>query len=148
MSAPNFRTMENFPLFLLDTDEMSWLDVQFLMDDLKPALDNMNDDLMFHEISVESGYYTGLQFYVEELHDPNDYDNEDCHYYFDSCRSVAIRKFDREINKINRMLRDLAADYGFEQYYCSARFSNGEAWYSKVQNTVRSRVRQAVSPVC
>lgn len=155
MSTPNFKTMENFPLFVLDTDSvdedgcevMDWWEVEMLCRKLQTVLDDFNYDFLFHKISLESGYYSGLQFYVEELNDPNELDNEDCRYEYDLCRSVAIRRYNSEINKVNRALRKLATENGFEEYYCAAIFSNGEAIYYPVQNTVRSRLLQAVSPV-
>ena len=94
-----------------------------------------------------SGYYCGLQLFVDELHDPNEYDNEDCRWEFDLCRSVAIRRYNSEINKINRELRKLARFYGFDELYCAALFSSGEAVYRRVENTVRSRIDQAAARV-
>lgn len=154
MSTPNFSTMDHFPLYVLDTNEevMEWYEVEEIYRELDKGLSDVNYDLLFHEIEVKSGYYTGLQFYVEELADPNDMSNEDCRYEYDLCRSVAIRRYQSEINKICRILRKLAMENGFEEYYCAGIFSNGEAIYYPVQNTVRSRVRQAVCavtvPVC
>jgi hypothetical protein len=95
-------------------------------------LEDINDGLIFHRIVWKSGYYSGAQFYVDELYDPNEYDNSDCHYYFDDCRSVAIRKYEREQNKVKRILAKLAEEYNFEKYAVSARFSNGETWYTKI----------------
>lgn len=89
----------------------------------------------------------GVQFYVEEKHDPNEYDNDDCHYYFDVCRSVAIRRYNSEINKINRILKMLAKEYGFDEVYCSAVFGNGEAVYTKVENTQRARIVRAIKEI-
>lgn len=152
MSAPNFRTMENFPLFALDTttedgEPMEWWEIEELCQDISAALESVNETLLFHKVSVEGGYYFGLQFYVDELHDPHDYDNDDCRYEFDLCRSVAIRRYKGEIGKITRSLRKLARGYGFEELYCGGIFSNGEAVYYRVQNTQRSRVHQAVCAV-
>ena len=152
MSAPNFRTMENFPLFAFDTTDedgepMEWWEINDFCSAIEAALEDLNYDFLFHKITLESGYYTGLQFYVEELSDPNELDNEDCRYEYDLCRSVAIRRYKSEINKINRALRKLATANGFEEYYCGGIFSNGEAIYYRVQNTQRSRVHQAVCAV-
>lgn len=145
MSTPNFRTMENFPLFTIEpADE---LDAYDLESELSEALEEINDELTFHKVELQSGYYYGLQFYVDELHDPNEYDNDDCRYEFDLCRSVAIRRYESEINKITRRLRRLASGYGFEELCCVGVFSNGEAVYSRVQNTVHSRIVQAACSV-
>lgn len=115
--------------------------------DIQARLNDLNRGLLFHEVSVEGGRYYGVQFYVEEKHDPGDYDNEECHYYFDMYRSVAIRRYTSEINKLCRMLRRLGAEFGFDELYCRAIFGNGEAIYERCENTTRSRIRQAVSPL-
>ena len=153
MSAPNFKTMENFPLFVLDmdrTDEygdpvMDWWEVEDLCKSIREELSDLNDDYMFHKITLESGYYSGVQFYVDELNYMDELTNEDCRYEFDLYRSQALRRYQSEINKINRALRKLAAGFGFEEYYCAGVFSNGAALYYKVQNTVRSRIHRAAT---
>ena len=90
--------------------------------------------------------YTGVQFYVEVEHDLTEdgYTNDDCHYYFDCCRSVAYRKYKAEIRKINRKLAALGKEYGFQEYVCIARFSNGEAWYDLASNP-RARLKSSVT---
>ena len=102
---------------------------------------------MFHEIKLQGGYYYGVQFYVEVNHDlteDKDYTNDDCHYYFDCCRSVAYRKYEAEIRKINRKLDVLAKKFGLQEYVCVARFSNGEAVYDLASNS-RARLRSVVA---
>lgn len=145
MSARNFQTMEHFPLYVRDFMNEAEADIVCL--DLNEQLEEFNRQLMFHTVSIEDGYYSGVQFYVQENHNPEDYDNDDCHYYFDSYRSVAIRRYYSEINKINRALRMLAKDFNFDEVYCSAVFSNGEALYAKVSPNRHARACQAVSPV-
>lgn len=165
MSAPNFYTMDDFPLFVRDFTEDTKrctccrliqdpanevcedcgdeLEDYLYYDDFEAEhvckaveddMDDINRDLLFHRLSLRSGYYTGVQFYVDVEHDLDayEYDNEDCHYYFDCCRSEAIRKFHRESNKVNRMLKQLAKMHGFEQLVCTAIMSNGEAMYARV----------------
>ena len=97
---------------------------------------DINYDLMFHKIQVKGGYYCGIQLYVEVEHDleEEDYSNDDCHYYFDCCRSVAYRKYQAEVRKINRLLATLGKKYDFQEYVCTARFSNGEAWFGLASN--------------
>ena len=128
--------------------DVSKLDeVQETVDDIESRLENdVNGGLIFHKISVESGYYSGVQFYVETTDDPTEMDNEDCRYYFDMYRSVAIRRYNSEVNKVCRILRKLAKEYGFDELYLRARFSNGEALYGRVENTSRAKLMQAVSP--
>ena len=172
MSAANFWTMRDFPLFakdyyeetkrcpkcgtILDVDaevcescgcedledytdfnefaaDEEWAEITGLMDEL-------NRDLLFHKVEMRSGYYSGVQFYVEVEHDlseDKDYTNDDCHYYFDCCRSVAYRKYAAEVRKIVRKLTEFAKRYGFQEYVCTARFSNGEAWYELASNPPR-----------
>lgn len=58
----------------------------------------------------------------------------------DCLSAFAERAFDRvneylselEEIKVNEFLDRLKSDYGFEEYGVSARFSNGETWYSKI----------------
>ena len=145
MSTANFK-QNSFPLYCLDDSEMEWWEAQDIYDDLdKYALPRLNNELCFFEISAESGYYCGLQLWVEHtryaenagFYDGGDYDdvtNDDCRYYLDMCRSEAIRKYEAERRKVLRMLEKLADEYGFEEYVCVARFSNGEAWYDKASN--------------
>lgn len=76
--------------------------------------------------------------------------HEDCPLHlevFDVCRSVAIRRYNSEINKINRILKMLAKEYGFDEVYCSAVFGNGEAVYTKVENTQRARIVRAIKEI-
>lgn len=179
MSAANFCTMRDFPLFaksyyeeakrcpecdtILDADaetcevcgceeleDYPYFD-QFLADEewdaITSLMEDFNRDLMFHKVELRSGYYTGVQFYVETEHDldeDKDYTNDDCHYYFDCCRSVAYRKYAAEVRKIIRKLAAWGKEYGFQEYVCTARFDNGEAWYELASNP-RARLKAAVA---
>ena len=111
----------------------------------KCTVENIRHDL-FHKISGLPGHYYGVQFYVETTDDPTEMDNEDCRYYFDMYRSVAIRRYNSEVNKVCRILRKLAKEHGFDELYLRARFGNGAALYGQVENTNRSRLLQAVAP--
>lgn len=134
MSTANFQTMRDFPLFAKEYDD-EW-DVYDEIQCVEKDLVDLNYDLLFHKIQVVGGYYYGVQFYVEVEHDlsEEDYNNDDCHYYFDCCRSVAYRKYAAEVRKINRKLEALSKKYGFQEYVCVARFSNGEACYDLASN--------------
>lgn len=75
-------------------------------------------------------------------------DNYTTKYMYDMFRSQAIRAYDREKRKIEREMRRIAKHYGMTEMYCSARFSNGECWYSKVPDkkaTKHERVRYAAA---
>ena len=114
---------------------------QEFYNDVLQELEEINRGLLFHEISIKSGYYVGLQLYVELNHaadnagftdaGPEYLDNESAHYYFDLCRSAAIRKYEAEQRKINRILEKIGRTYGMDKLAIYARFSNGETWYTK-----------------
>ena len=177
MSAANFCTMRDFPLFAkdyyedakrcpecgailsADDTECEFCECNELEDyqyydecaayderqEIEDKLLDFNRGLLFHEVKLQSGYYSGVQFYVEINHDlteDQDYSNDDCHYYFDCCRSVAYRKYASEVRKINRKLAEFAKAYGFQ--VCTARFSNGEAWYQLASNP-RARLKSVVA---
>lgn len=115
-------------------------------DEITALMDDFNWELMFHKVNLQCGYYYGIQFVVEAEHDLTayDYDNDECHYYFDCCRSVAYRKYGAEVRKINRWMAKLAKRYGFEEIVCTARFSNGEAMYAPASNS-HARLYSAVA---
>ena len=114
---------------------------EIAMDDMvfcaREEMKTINNDLEFFEVGLESGYYVGVQFDVNfkmkwgcEL-DPEEMDNEDAHYYFGCCRSVMLRKYERERRKLAKKLKALADDFGFEEIVCIGHFSNGEAVYER-----------------
>ena len=182
MGAANFRTMEEFPLFvhddfwikpcpvcglwhdtetkvcddcgadLKDVPEEKYqhdeLTEQIYFQELQDACEELTGRLLFHKVEPLGGYYCGVQLYVEETDDPNDMDNYTTRYMYDMFRSQAIRAYDREKRKIVREMRRIAKRHGMTEMYCSARFSNGECWYSKVPEkkaTKHERVRYAVA---
>lgn len=115
-------------------------------DEITAEMDEFNRELLFHKLSMKNGYYSGVQFIVDTEHDLKDYDydNDECHYYFDCCRSVAYRKYAAEVRKINRWMAKLAQRYGFEELVCTSVFSNGEASYAPASNS-RARLYSAVA---
>ena len=172
MGTCNFNSMTNFDLWAindfyfkvcpecncggLDGDEceicgadLSDVSAEFdeigeqeFYNDVLQELEEINRGLLFHEISIISGYYAGLQLYVELNHaadnagftdaGPEYLDNESARYYFDLCRSAAIRKYEAEQRKVNRILAKIGRAYGMDKLAIYARFSNGETWYTKV----------------
>ena len=137
MVTGNFVTMENFPLYVSneaqnEADDFEQIE---LCDMIQEELDDFNTDLLFFKVSLKSGYYVGVQFYVEDKYDFGKYmdswDNYDCRYHFDMCRSVTIRKYASEINKVNKFLRNIAKKYEFQKLEVLARFSNGEVIYGR-----------------
>ena len=116
-------------------------------------LHTLKRELQFFEVTLKDGYYCGLQFYVEETGNMRyicveDVDNEETRYYYDMCKSEFLRKYNSEINFINKkLLPKLAKFFGFEEYYCRGIFSNGEAVYCKVENTNRAKLIRALKEV-
>ncbi len=121
--------------------EFDELAEMFFYEDILQDLEEENAGLLFHEISIESGYYEGLQLYVTLSHaadhagfteaGPEYVDNESTRYYLDLCRSAAIRKYEAEQRKVNKILAKIGRAYGMDQLAVYARFSNGETWYTK-----------------
>ena len=115
-------------------DEIAMDDIVFCA---RKEMKTINNDLEFFEVGLESGYYVGVQFTVNfktrwgcEL-DPEEMDNDDAHYYYDCCRSVMLRRYQRERRKLDKKLRELAAALDFEEIVCIGHFSNGEALYER-----------------
>ena len=171
MSTPNFRSMlYGMPMVCGGMEDFDDLKTAFEEDygeeytimqyqlDMEDEYENaaflakeFSENLIFHDVTVESGYYSGFQFFVEEKYSGQFdldrdsrfcIDNEDAHYYFDLCRSRAIRAADAEKRKITRWLENLAANSGYEVLVCTARFSNGEAFYER--RTPRTSLLAAV----
>lgn len=123
-------------------EEFDELEEMYFYEEILRELEEINAGLLFHEISIKSGYYEGLQLYVELNHaadnagftdaGPVYLDNESAHYYFDICRSAAIRKYEAEQRRINKLLAKIGRAYGMDKLAIYARFSNGETWYTKV----------------
>ena len=121
--------------------EFDELEEMFFYEDILRDLEKENAGLLFHEISIESGYYDGLQLYVTLSHaadnagftdaGPEYADNESTRYYLDLCRSAAIRKYEAEQRKVNKILAKIGRAYGMDKLAIYARFSNGETWYTK-----------------
>ena len=115
---------------------------QCFVNDLEYRCKEENKNLKFFEISVKSGYYDGLQLYVDLTQNadnagftdngPEYLENDDAHYYFDMCRSKCIRAYESEKRRVNEILSKIGADYGLDKLGIFTRFSNGETWYTKI----------------
>ena len=139
MSTPNFYNQRNFDLYIKayePEEEFDEFEAEFFYDDIfegydgfKEVMEDFNNELTFHSMEFKCGYYDGVQLYVNTTENPHELDNEDCRYYFDMCRSQAIRKYDAEIRKINKWMEKVAVEYGWRKLHCLGVFSNGEAIY-------------------
>lgn len=122
--------------------EYDYYGAQEFCDELENRCQEENKNLRFFKISVKSGYYNGLQLYVELSRDANNagftdggptyLENDDAHYYFDMCRSKCIRAYESEKRRVNKILAKIGADYDMDKLGIVARFSNGETWYTKI----------------
>ena len=105
----------------------------FFYDDLcgwvEEDIEQENELLNFHEIRLMSGYYIGVQFYVEEKDDLSDYDDDDCMYYFDCNLEAAQEKLHDETEQIKQWLETTSQKYVFTKKEAVARFGNGYVLY-------------------
>ena len=151
MSAANFHTMAKFPLFVIlnesfeyglaeengnETDETFFDndECQDWCEEVEGRLSKLNTTLLFHKVELKSGYYDGVQFYVNERYNDIrvwskvDYRNE-----FDMNRSTTLRKYDAEIKRITKALRQIADGHGMMELNCVGVFSSGEAVYERAK---------------
>jgi len=161
MSTANFRTMEyDLPMVvggIYDDDFVEQLKADYLAEigeeitekllevelryfaeedftEAAELAENLNENLEYYKIEVIGGHYVGFQFYVRGriFDDYEEMDNDDAHYYFDMCRSRALRAERAEMRKIEKWLRKIASEYKYDMIECIGRFGNGEAKYRKI----------------
>ena len=159
MATRNFRPMEyGMPLVCgnLDFDTLkeeyereygeeytegmfNW-DCEDFINEAREMAENFTAELRFHTVTVLPGYYEGFQFFIEEKyadHFDLDRESEDCidneyaRYYFDMCRSKALRAAEAEKRRIIRWLVALDGK-GFDILVCKGVFGNGAAVYAKL----------------
>ena len=143
MSTCNFKHQPFFPMYVVDdgffnvgddADSRYEFD-EFLYREIEKTVEDFSSDLKFFSISLKSGYYAGAQVYIEDIHGFNwgaGWDDEDCRYWFDECRTEVIKAYNSEISKIKRWLRNDIANAGFREIRKIAQFGNGEAIYGYV----------------
>lgn len=139
MGTCNFCTMKNFNLYALVLEDLNQDDddiIDLLYEDyereINAELEKLNEKLLFHKVTIKSGYYEGFQLYVECEHDLDkykDYDDDDCDYYFDMSREEAYKKFYEEITFINEQMGEIAENIGLTKLTVVGRFSDGTAVY-------------------
>ena len=145
MGTCNFVTQSDFDLYIYDEDLDNTLDEDEAIAKYNSGVISVfeagthlakefNKELIFHDIEIECGYYTGIQTYIKNYYNDIEYfDNDDCHYHFNMCRSKALRKYKAEVKRINkRLLPKFKTELGFEQIKLVGVFSNGEAIYQRV----------------
>lgn len=135
MSTANFKTMQGFDLYAMNDCHFKYEDgegfdqwaYELWAESL--GLDALNESLQFHSIRLTSGYYAHSQIYVEAVHDPRGMDNFETNYYFDMCRSKAIRACEAEARRIRKWMAKNCPERGMDKLVCVGIFSNGEAVY-------------------
>lgn len=158
MATANFQTQKQFNLWAA---KMTYMDgdpededefAEEVFDDwlyMETAnyIDDLNEQLEFFEITLVDGYYEGVQTLVKEKNIRCDWFDMDASYIlecydnvdgseirrnFGVNKYILKRKILAEIKKINNILLPQLKRFGFAQYGVSARFSNGETFYTKI----------------
>lgn len=99
-------------------------------------IDEVNAGLKFYKLTLEAGYYAGTQIVIDDSDTPDEYYLQ--HYRRDAFAEYGVntyvlrRMIQAERKRINEVLLPLFKAYGFNKYGISARFSNGETWYSQI----------------
>lgn len=97
--------------------------------------EEMNRRHQYYTVSIEPGYYEGFYFQVELDGLPwyadtvDDVDDDDVEMYADS-REEMRADMNKEFEEIKDWLNDLEEPW-FVKLAVSARFSNGETWYTR-----------------
>ena len=113
-------------------DELSCEDI---CNGMQRVADRMNGAQPFYNVTVESGHYRGVQFYVDCKYYERDLlemDSEDSRDEFGWPRWLMLRKFKSAGNMIRRELEKARKEMGLDKLVCIDIFSNGEAIYRKV----------------
>ena len=106
----------------------------------------LNEYLTFYTVSVESGYYSGLQFYVDEKYsDVEEMDNDESNYEFGMCRSKMLRKYKSEGNLLRRALQKAKEELGLMELGVVYRFGNGEVMYTEIKPDMPKRAALKVA---
>ena len=142
MATANFGTMKyDMPLIVggfYDDDDPDWErhnyeEVKCIKEDLA----DFNDTLKHFEVGIESGYYDGFQFTVEQTDEYWDYEDlptmtdDDADYYYGDTAENIRKEFEQDLKNIKEYLYNLKAN-GFKELIKVAQFSNGEAMYKEV----------------
>ena len=104
---------------------------------IKEDLADFNDTLKHFELGIESGYYDGYQFTVEQSDEYWDYEDlptmtdDDADYYYGDTVENIRKEFEQDLKNIKEYLYNLKAN-GFKELIKVAQFSSGEAMYKEV----------------
>lgn len=121
------------------TEGMYEDDMYFEWDNARILAERFTEGLEYHTVGVESGYYIGFMFTVDETmgyggrYNMDCLDNEDCKDWYGMCRSKVAREVQKEKTKIKKWLKSMVKDYGYKELALVGQFSNGEAIYTEVK---------------
>jgi len=147
MATANFKYQDDFDLWAADfslpiyadDDDENAAPVDYLFDDYNynladDEIQKVNDGLKFFKLRLEDGYYAGTQIVIDDNDCPDEWWFEHCFDFAEyGVNSYILRRMiTAEKRRINDKILPLFREYGFDHYGISARFSNGETWYSKV----------------
>lgn len=140
MSTCNFVSQDGFSLYAFDSDYFENIDderwyISEVIDRLERVNEYLKDAAMPYDapysIEVKAGYYTGYQLYVHGAGDESGY-IESLMYDAGLDEDDARKVLDENAAECRRQLKGIADNFGFDCYRVSARFSNGETWYERV----------------
>lgn len=103
-----------------------------------PQYDDYSEPYLCYEpfmIKFRDGYYEGLWIEVKEGTDETPYD-ENGEYQGDfNWKPFTDEEMNKFADKLNEYFNRLCSEYGWQKLGISARFSNGETWYTKIDNS-------------
>ena len=110
-----------------------------------PQYDDYSEPYLCYEpfmIKFRDGYYEGLWIEVKEGTDETPYD-ENGEYQGDfDWKPFTEEQMNKYADKLNEYFNKLCSDYGWMKLGVSARFSNGETWYNRIDNS-RKAIKSA-----
>ena len=123
------------------TEDMFYSDMQLEAEGEQENLKEINNELTFFEIELESGYYDGWQWQVnwldtyldyEQIIDDDEFTDEDADYFYGDTAKNIRKQVEEEKQKCKEYLLELKKR-GYKEIYKVAQFSNGEAIYKEVK---------------
>lgn len=104
-----------------------------------PQYDDYSEPYLCHEpfmIKFRDGYYEGVWIEVKEGTDEEDiYNTNEYGSYYDGGRPFTDEEMNKFADKLNEYFNKLCSDYGWQKLGVTARFSNGETMYHKIDNS-------------
>lgn len=133
MATSNFYNQDGFDLWAADFS-LPIYPVDDNGDEIPDAdpidyeFDELNKQLKFYQLSLRSGYYSGVQVEILDGEAPDEWYLNSPYFDFNEYgvnRYILRRMLQAERKKINQKLLPLFKEIGFNHYVISARFSNG-----------------------